>query len=118
MTATRVNPRARRPLLLIAGMTAGLLGAAGVVSAAEPASEAPAITVQFGDLNIHSQAGAQVLYHRILAAAAAVCPSGDIRDLDAYDAGLRCRARAVREAVRQVHSAEVAALYQASTDHG
>ena len=85
------------------------LPASAAVSADEVSP--PARTVSYSDLNIHSAAGARVLYRRIRTAAIEVCHFRDSWDLAIKHLREECIQRAVDEAVRAVPSAELAALH-------
>ena len=93
-----------------------------VTSAAQaaPAVEARSVKVSYGDLNLASDAGAQVLYGRIVSAAREVCEAGrlDNRDLRAVSIERRCEAQAIAAAVSSVNNPRVAALHESHTAHG
>ena len=96
-----------------------LVGAAGNSRAATPANP-PAVKVTYGDLNLESTPGTQVLYARIESAARQVCGSRevDIRDLGALSRAQSCESRAIAQAVQAVHSPALAALSNARVRHG
>jgi UrcA family protein len=89
-------------------------GLAGVARSATP-DAAPSIGVFYGDLNLATAQGAGMLHARVAAAARQVCTvdGGDIRNLAAYAAERSCEAQAIANAVRDVHSARVAASFAA-----
>ncbi len=93
-----------------------LLGLAGMVGArsalAGPAADdVPRVVVKYGDLNLSTDIGTQILYRRLKAAARAVCPDFSNRDLRQSDVSRRCRAEALARAVNDVHSSRLAAIY-------
>ena len=86
------------------------LAAAATLSCAAPvlaqtSDTVPSVTVKYGDLNIGSRAGAQVLLKRIEAAANTACGGApDIRQLDQLAGIEACRRSAVARAVVAVDS--------------
>jgi len=100
---------------MLAALTACMaLGLADVARSATP-DAAPTIKVLYGDLNLTTREGVSTLYARVTAAARQVCAvdGGDIRNLEAYAAARSCEAQAIANAVRDVHSAKVAASFAA-----
>ena len=97
--------------ILAAGFIA-LCGAATVVpaQAAEPAQSHTQI-VRYGDLNLDSEQGANVLYTRIRGAARNVCYSLDGRNMVEKKLWRGCFDQAVASAVVQVNKASVTALH-------
>jgi UrcA family protein len=91
----------------------GILWSTLPVSAAFSADKEtpPARTVSYSDLNIHSAAGARILYRRIRTAAIEVCHFRDSWDLALKNLREACIKSAVDEAVRVVPSQELAALH-------
>ncbi len=92
------------------------LAAAATLSCAIPAlaqisDTVPSVTVKFGDLNIGSPAGAQVLLRRIKAAANTACGGApDIRLLSQWASFEACRRSAVARAVVAVGSPMLTAM--------
>ena len=66
--------------------------------------DAPAQAVKYQDLNLNTDAGVQVLYKRIQAAADQVCGNVDGRDLQVARAHKACVAQAVQGAVATVNN--------------
>ena len=103
---------------LFAALTATLV----VTSAAQaaPVVEARSVKVSYGDLNLASDDGAQLLYGRIVSAARQVCEADrlDNRDLRAVSLEQRCEAQAIAAAVSAVNSPRLAALHGSHTAHG
>jgi UrcA family protein len=91
-----------------------VLGAANTAHAGIPAADVPSVTVRYGDLNLETAAGTQMLYARIAAAARQVCavPS-DVRDLAGLAAARTCEKEAIARAVREVNNPHLAAAYDA-----
>lgn len=97
-----------------------LLGAAGAAHAGQSADAAPSVRIAYGDLNLTSEQGSSALYARIVSAAREVCRVGDvdIRDLGALAAARACESHAIAQAVSDVHSSKLAAIYSARLRHG
>jgi UrcA family protein len=76
------------------------------------------VTVRFADLDLSTRDGASVLYARITHAAHKVCDNGEIRDLQGRAAAGSCERDAVAQAVRTVHSPQLAALVGAKLPQG
>ena len=111
----------RRSTALLAALTACLLlGAAGAAHAVQPADAAPTVRVAYGDLNLASEQGNSTLYARIVSAARAVCGIDDVdnRDLPGLATARACESRAIAQAVSDVHSEKLAAIYSARLRHG
>jgi len=90
------------------------LGSTGLASA-----ETMSTKVAFGDLDISKPAGAQVLLARIDHAGRKVCGGQpNVRDLGAMADFRRCRTAAVSQAVRDVRSPVLTALYEGSDKSG
>lgn len=75
--------------------------------AADP-TEAPRITVKFGDLNVSNPQGAAALYARIRSAAKTVCVPGESRLSPLVDA---CVHKAIADAVIRVNRMELYGVY-------
>jgi UrcA family protein len=103
------------------GITLATLAATMVIgtASAAPVSAAPSMTVSYSDLNLASDAGTQVLYSRIVAAARDVCFARDVdnRDLGAMLASRSCVNTAIANAVNTVHSQRLAALSGVRSAH-
>ena len=76
------------------------------------------MTVAYGDLNLASAQGTDVLYARIVSAARLVCEAPDLRRFDQLAAWKECQAQAIENAVRLVDSPRLAAAYLAHQRHG
>jgi UrcA family protein len=98
-------------------VTAALAACLAVTGVAN-AQTAPSVRVRYSDLNLSTQQGSQALYTRIVAAAAQVCQVDDIRNLKAVAAARSCRAQAIAQAVHEVGSPALAALYASAAGHG
>jgi UrcA family protein len=116
MIAATLTPDIRpwRARLLAAATCGALALALGGAQAAAPSDDAPSVRVHYDDLNLASPEGARTLYRRIVAAAHAVCPQEDMRDLERYGASLKCQSTAIEQAVRAIHDPRLAALYSTS----
>jgi UrcA family protein len=92
------------------------LAAAATLSCAAPilarnSDTVPSVLVKYGDLNIGSPAGAQVLLRRIEAAANTACGGApDIRQLNQWASFEACRRSAVARAVVAVDSPMLTAM--------
>jgi UrcA family protein len=112
--AARAGLTAAIVLLGSASFTAASAAAPAVVSAAAASpADAPTVVVRFGDLNLATEAGAAALYHRIVAAAAQVCPAWDPDNLATISAGAACRKAAIARAVAAIPSPKLAAIHAA-----
>jgi UrcA family protein len=87
------------------------------VPARADAQAIPAKTVRFDDLDITKPAGAQVLYHRIQAAAQQVCEGYSSRELARMAAERACVDRAIDAAVRNVNAVALTELRFGSALH-
>jgi UrcA family protein len=79
------------------------------------AQQAPQLHVKYGDLNISTTAGANVLYRRIRAAAVQVCGVPDHRELARSAQAEACTARAVADAVAKVDAPALTRTYLRET---
>jgi UrcA family protein len=81
-------------------------------------SEYPSMKVRFGDLNLQTEEGARVLYHRIQGAARLVCndaiPAGGLGRASQL---WKCIDTAVANAVNQVNNTKLTAMYQEKSNH-
>jgi UrcA family protein len=103
-------------------LAACLLGAAAGTALATGAPDDSAggrtLRVAYGDLNLATEQGSRALYARIESAARQVCAPDDQRNLEAVAAARACRARAIAQAVSDVHSPVLAAAYAAQRARG
>ena len=109
-----------RRALTALGLAACLIGAAGSALAASPTADVATARVAYSDLNLASDQGNSTLYARISAAAREVCSvdRADMRDLVRYAQARSCEAQAIAHAVQAVHSARLAAIYNAHSQRG
>jgi len=119
--STSIEPtRSRRPSPPARHRCAALLlaslAAAGAASAA--AGEAPAVTVRYGDLNLASDAGTQVLLRRLSAAAHRVCGDDSQRDLTRLRHAQACFRESLSSAVVAVHNERLSMLYRERSGAG
>jgi UrcA family protein len=109
----------KRAALAVVVAATGML--VNVALAAEPKGPfaVPELAVKYGDLDLTSPQGVQVLHRRLTAAAERVCPRTDGR-ISAPDkaAARECRKQAVERAVQEIGSPELAALHAATTPRG
>ena len=72
---------------------------------------APSVKVQLADVDLASQAGAEVAMRRISNAAQSVCGGApDLRSMNRYAIYNRCRREAIERAVGQLDRPQVTAL--------
>lgn len=121
MKTTNASQHRRARKLILASLTAAAMPfLANPSQAAAPSrgEEAAALTVQFGDLNLHSEAGLNQLYERIIAAARTVCGGdSDTRPLDNWSRFRMCTRQSTARAVAAVGIPELVALYARRTGH-
>ncbi|HEX4151096.1 MAG TPA: UrcA family protein [Steroidobacteraceae bacterium] len=111
--------RVSRPKITLAMILCGIVSATamGAASAATPDNDAPAVIVKYRPDSVQTDAGARILYRRIVAAAEQVCPlsagrimvTGEVR---------HCRDQAIARAVLQVNDPRLAAIHAAASRHG
>jgi UrcA family protein len=102
----------------IALATVAALGVASLAIGAhadESVAEVPTRTVHYSDLNIDTQAGAEVLYKRIRGAAEHVCGDVSYSELAKAAAARACIDRAVGASVRAVNNPRLTDVYNAHT---
>lgn len=114
-TANPRNPAAPTWLSTLAACV--LVGACAAARAEVPSdtasiatsADAPSLTVSYHGSELATTQGSAALYGRINDAARKVCVVDDIRDLKAVAASRTCERAAVAQAVREVHTALMAA---------
>jgi UrcA family protein len=120
-TITSNLTRRARTALLVGCSLAGTLGVAQAATPNDSVSlddAVPSAVVNYGDLNLATEAGARTLYQRLAVAAKQVCPIEEARSLGEVAQSHACRAEAIARAVRQVNSPQLAALSAARTNRG
>ncbi len=95
-------------IALLAAAAASLSFLSAVPAAAQDVS----VSVAYGDLDVASPGGAQILAQRVEAAVNTACARPDIRDLEAMTAFSACRSAAITSATEQLNTA--GALFGAS----
>ena len=101
-----------KSLVLIIASLAALPLAAGATTP----TDAPAVHVQFADLDLSHDAGVERLYVRLRHAAATVCNMrADIRDLRATEIQQSCTTAALDRAVAEIHSAGLSTRHALGT---
>jgi UrcA family protein len=78
---------------------------------------APSMRVSYGDVDIATPDGADVLLNRIDIAARLVCQPEDAHQLVEYDLSRRCKTEATDRAVADIGSPVVFARYRARSGH-
>lgn len=113
---TSQTTRAIRKVCLAALLTfatAAAIGGEACVTHAATVSDAPAVTVRYGDLNLATAEGNRSLLHRIVAAAAKVCPANSAGSRLARNRS--CMEEAIARAVSDTKSPQLAELQAART---
>jgi UrcA family protein len=97
----------------------GIVGAAGIgsASAAVQADEPPSMVVKYNPDSLLTDAGARVVYRKIVLAAEQVCPPL-VSGLLPSQAVRRCRAQAIAGAVMKINSPRLAAVHQSASKNG
>jgi UrcA family protein len=98
----------RKPAACLA-LAAALLLTAAAAPTAFADTESLSMRVQYGDLDLTRQAGIDRLVSRLNWAAEMVCPSIAIGRFRLSDQARDCRREAIRKAVADIGSAELAA---------
>lgn len=111
------HPHARKLILAsIAAAALPLLTTPSQAATPTQGEQAAALTVEFGDLDLHSQAGIDQLYERIIAAARTVCGGdSDMRSLDNWSRFRMCTRQSSARAVAVVGIPQLLALYARRT---
>jgi len=91
----------RSIIFALAAVAAASLMTGAAISPAM-AQTAESVTVSFGDLNLASQAGRDVLYRRVSNAAREVCGNFALRELKLNAMSRACRADAIADARTQL----------------
>lgn len=104
------RPRTLTALALGALATAALLGSPAIAAAAQPAADAPQMSVYYSYHDLATEQGSRALYQRIARAAEAVCPAYS-RDLTALAASKECQREAIAQTIGKIGSARLAAVH-------
>ncbi len=102
--------------MLLAGCA--LAGSLGVAQATTTGDDVPTMVVQYGDLNLATEAGARTLYRRLATAARQVCPFEDSKSPREMAYNNTCRAQAIARAVHEINSPQLAALHSDRSRRG
>jgi len=107
----------RNTRLLAWVITAATVLSAGSFAAADQPNRTltPAVRVRFGDLNPQTPAGIEALYDRIRSAAASVCGTASIADLNGYWATKSCYSATLDHAVAQIRLPMLTTLHESKT---
>ena len=87
-----------------------LAGSVGAAQAATSEDAVPTIVVRYGDLDLSTTDGANVLYQRISVAARQVCQSEFSRAVSQIGKNRACREAAIERAVNAVNTPQLVAL--------
>jgi len=120
MNSINNQVRVVRPKITLAMIICGVIGAAGIgaASAAAPDDEAMSTIVHYNPQDLATEQGARTLYHKLVRAAADVCPAGASTPHLLSPAVRECREQSVARAVFKINNPSLVAVYNASTRHG
>ena len=88
-----------------------VMSVGGYAHAAAPADAALTRVVSYGDLDLSSPRGVEVLYARIRGASREVCVPFEARDLKSHSLWSKCYNDAVTAAIRDAHRPALSALH-------
>ncbi len=118
LTAFDLLTRGQRAIVVGTVFALMLVGFWQTALAAAPTQfETDRITVSYADLNIHSAAGARVLYSRLQAASETVCDMEPFRELGSLSRlaeAASCYAETLDEAVAEIDSAALKRIHSDS----
>ena len=118
LTAFDILTGAQRAVVIGTVFALMLVGFWQTAIAAAPSQfESERITVSYADLNIHSAAGARVLYARLKAASKSVCDVESYRELGSLSRVAEaesCYAETLEEAVTEIDSAALRRIHSDS----
>jgi UrcA family protein len=119
-TVTTIHARASRPKIAVMMLVCGIAGAAsiGAASAATGDADVLSTTVQFNPDNLATDSGARHLYHRIVSAAAEVCPQDASNPHWVSNKVQQCREQAIARAVMKINNPKLVAVYSTSSKNG
>ena len=113
-----MNTTIQNTIRAAAFLLCGAIAVGTLQTTAQAADDAlPSKKVSYADLDISKEAGAKVLYSRIVAAAKQVCQESGYKDLGAMQRVNGCVDRAINNAVKQVDSPALSALRPSSVIH-
>jgi UrcA family protein len=116
-TMTTLNASLRRVPLIASAIFGALAMISGALATADESNAAARAVVQYGDLELSNSQGAGALYDRIAAAAGEVCQAyaDDGHNLTVHFRVRACVHKAIADAVIEVGSPELLAIYGAKT---
>ena len=97
---------------------AASVGALSTALAATPDSSVRSVTVNYGDLDLKTEAGAKSLYRRIAMVAKQVCPADETRDLSRLALARACQHDAIERAVQTVNNPHLASAFAEAAHRG
>ena len=97
--------------------TSAYAGAACETQVSSAKSDVPSVVVNYGDLNLATAEGNRVLYRRIVAAAAKVCPAITPPGSRIASGDRSCMDEAISRAVNDTQSAQLAELLASRSRH-
>lgn len=109
--ATRIVGRAA--LAVVASSLLALSSSPASAGTPSEASDAPSVSVSYGDLNLATEEGTLALYKRIVSAARQVCPADAGPNVRLLAIARRCVDEAVARAVSDIRSPRLAELQAA-----
>jgi UrcA family protein len=109
-----------RPKITLAMIICGVVSAAGIgaVSAATPDEDTLSTTVKYSPQDLATPAATQALYHKLVRAAADVCPADSSSPRLLSPAVRECREQSVARAVFKINNPSLVAVYNTNTKHG
>jgi UrcA family protein len=120
MNSINNQVRVVRPKITLAMIICGAIGAAGVGAASAATSDDEALSkiVRYNPQDLATEGGARALYHKLVHAAADVCPADAGSPHLLSPAVRECRAQSVARAVFKINNPSLVAVYNASAKHG
>lgn len=109
-----MNHLASLPVLVVCGLTAGLLVPCGTTASS---ANTPDVAVKYADLDLSRRSDVEQLYTRLQTAADEVCTSARPYELARFAAHQRCVQAVLERSVSQVRSPALLALHRASASH-
>jgi UrcA family protein len=109
-----------KPKITLAMIMCGILSAAcvGAASAAMPDDDTLSTVVKYDPQAISTQAGAQMLYQKLVKAAREVCPADSSSPYILSGAVIECRQQSLARAVFKINNPRLVAVYNTSTKRG
>jgi UrcA family protein len=109
-----------KPKITLAMLMCGVVSAAcvGAASAATPDEDTRTVAVHYDPQYVSTPEGAQLLYRKLVRAAADVCPADSGSPHLMSRAVRECREQSVARAVFKINAPSLVAVYNTSTKNG